>query len=100
MSASWRGAVRLADADALPGAYYVTARDETGRTAYLLGPFVQSRPGQGAHARALGLVRKARRYTQRHYSREMGLVYGTTRVARLSRLPKGKLNEALGVMAP
>lgn len=96
-SASWRGAVALAEADARPGAYYVTARDERGRTAYLVGPFMQRKPGQTAHAQALGLVRRAKRELQRmHYREAPWLVYGTARIARLSApLPTGKLNQLI-----
>jgi hypothetical protein len=97
VSASWDGRVAYSEADALPGAYYVTARDETGRTAYLVGPFVQPKPGQGAHAQALGLLRKARRHVQQHYARSMGWTFGTARVSRFNRLPDGVLNRALGV---
>lgn len=91
-SAAFRGRVRLEEADALPGAYYVTARDEAGRTAYLLGPYVQHRPGQTAHARALGRVRAVRRHVADNYPRSIGWTFGTARVARLSGLPAGKLN--------
>jgi len=95
-SASWRGAVALAEADALPGAYYVTCRREDGRTAFLLGPFVQRTPGQNAHAQALGLVHKARRYVQEKGADHFhSLTYGTARVARFTNLPTGKLNDAL-----
>lgn len=94
MSASWNGKVALSEADARPGAYYVTARDESGRTAYLLGPFIQLKPGQTAHAQALGLARRARRYVSANFSsvRTMGYTYGTARIAKFTQIPSGKLN--------
>lgn len=95
-SASWRGRVALAEADARPGAYYVTTKDERGRTAYLLGPFVQHRPGQTAHARALGYVRRARLHIFDNYPRSHEWTFGTARIARIGApLPTGKLNAAL-----
>lgn len=64
MSASWEGRVAEIEADAKPGHYFVTARNERGQTAYLLGPYTQQTFGKQAHCRALGAARKARRYCQ------------------------------------
>ena len=76
-SASWRGAVALGEADARPGRYYVTAKDGR-RTAFLLGPFVQPTWGKQAHARALGEVRRAKRYLNAiGHSEAPWLAYGT-----------------------
>lgn len=49
--------------DGKPGLYYVTARDR-GKTAFLLGPFVQSQPGTRAHRQALGAVGTCRRHVR------------------------------------
>lgn len=94
-SASWKGRVSLAEADGKPGRYYVTARDERGRTAFLLGPFVQPTLGQAGHARALGAVRDARRYVLDHYPRSMGWAFGTSRLPLYGKAPVGKLNDVL-----
>lgn len=95
-TASWRGKVSEAEADALPGAYYVTAIREDGRHAYLLGPFIQRTPGKTAHSQALGLARKARRLVaDLHLDDFHSLRYGTARLARLNRLPVGKLNDRI-----
>ena len=50
--------------DGKPGLYYVTARDR-GRTAVLLGPFEQRRPGTLAHRQALGAVTACRHAVRR-----------------------------------
>lgn len=96
MSASWDGRVALAEADAKPGHYYVTARKTTGQTAFLLGPFTQRKPGQTAHAQALGYVRAARRLVHELNSREAPwLVYGTSRLELCGSPIVGKLNAHL-----
>ena len=93
-SASWRGKVRLADCDGKQGRYYVTARNERGQTAYLLGPFVQPTLGQSGHARALGAVRKARNYCDAHGLNPYNeLVFGTARLSLFGEAPVGKLND-------
>lgn len=96
MSASWNGGVRLRDADGKPGHYYVTVRREDGRYAFALGPFTQPRPGQTAHAQALGLVQRVRRYvTQNDWREGPWLLFGTTRIDLCGSPPQGKLNAAL-----
>lgn len=93
-SASWRGSVALGEADGKPGRYYVTARNERGQTAYLLGPFVQPTLGQQGHARALGAVRKARRYCDEHHLNPFNeLAFGTGRLSLYGEAPTGKLND-------
>lgn len=102
-SAAWRGAVRLAEADATPGAYYVTARNQRGQTAFLVGPFLQRRPGKNAHARALAAVRAARRAVHELYPSEAPwLMFGTSRVPFSHGLetPAGKINAHVGAYAP
>ena len=95
--AAWDGKIRLAEADAKPGHYYVTCRDERGRTAYLLGPFTQTTYGQQAHARALGALQRTKRYVSRKYSNSAWWTYGTARVPLLGApVPTGKLNEIVG----
>lgn len=89
--ASWVGRVAEVEADARPGRYYVTARD-AGRTAFLLGPFVQRTWGKQAHARALGAVRRARRYVQEMDSRADFWSFGTVWVPLYGDAPAGKLN--------
>lgn len=93
MSASWRGKVAYAEADGKPGHYFVTARDERGRTAFLLGPFTQPTLGQAGHARALGAVRRARHYCNAHGLNPYNeLAFGTARIPLLGApLPKAKL---------
>lgn len=97
MSASWNGKVALAEADGKPGHYYVTAKDERGRTAFLLGPFTQPVIGQSGHARALAAVRKARRYCNDHNLNPFNeLAFGTCRVPLLgATVPVGKLNDRI-----
>lgn len=95
-SASWEGKVRLADADGKPGRYYVTARNERGQTAYLLGPFNQPTYGQSGHARALGAVRKVKRHTVDNYTNGIWWTFGTSRVSLHGAAPVGKLNEVIG----
>lgn len=96
-SASWRGKVALAEADARPGRYYVTARDGR-RTSFLLGPFVQPTLGKSAHARALGEVRRARRYVSANYRDGRGdfFAYGTAWLPLTGAAPVGKLNALIG----
>lgn len=65
--------------DGKPGFYYVTARDR-GRTAVLLGPFEQHRPGTLAHRQALGAVTACRRAVQRTYSDAAFATFGTCRL--------------------
>jgi hypothetical protein len=67
--------------DGKPGHYYVTARDERGRTALLLGPFTQTRPGTMAHRQALGAVKACRIATHRifHDIDATFASFGTTR---------------------
>ena len=97
-SASWRGRVALAEADAKPGHYYVTVRKPDGRTALALGPFTQRRPGKEAHAQALGYVRRVRRFVQ---ERNLGgphtawLTFGTSRIDIVGTPPVGRLNKEL-----
>lgn len=93
--ASWHGLTALAEADAKPGRYYVTARDETGRTAFLVGPFMQPTWGREGHARALGALRAARRYVADNYPRSMGWTFGTSRISLYDPAPAGKLNGLL-----
>jgi hypothetical protein len=98
MTASWNGAVALAEADAKPGHYYVSVRDARGRHALVLGPFTQRRPGRDAHARALGRVRDVRRYIGKHDWRNAPwLEYGTAHLELGPDPPRGKLNDALEV---
>ena len=95
-SASWRGRVALSEADGRPGRYYVTARNERGQTAFLLGPFTQPTLGQSGHARALGLVRKARRIVHDlNLDRSNSFSYGTAWMPLYGAAPVGKLNEHL-----
>ena len=97
MSASWNGKVALAEADAKPGDYYVSVRNERGQTALVLGPFRQTRPGRDAHAKALGSVRDVKRYIGEHDWRNAPwITYGTCRVDICGTPVRGKLNEALG----
>lgn len=67
--------------DGKPGYYYVTARDR-GRTAVLLGPFLQRRPGTLAHRQALGAVAACRGETLRRFQDDdtAFAVFGTCRV--------------------
>ncbi len=95
MSASWNGAVAEVEADSLPGRYYVTARDERGRMAYLLGPFVQATYGKQAHCRALAAVRDARRYVVDNVRDGVWFTFGTARLSLFGDAPAGKLNEVL-----
>lgn len=93
MSASWDGAVALAEADALPGHYYVTVQSR-GKTVLALGPFTQRRPGKDAHCRALGAVRALRRYVAEHdrSPHAAWYAYGTSRLPLQSAPPAGALN--------
>lgn len=94
MSASWEGKVKLSEADARPGRYYVTARNERGQTAYLLGPFVQHGYGKTAHAQALGRLRAAKRYIiDHHMDAFASLSYGTAWMPLYGKAPIGKLND-------
>lgn len=93
--ASWNGRVALAEADARPGRYYVTARD-AGRTAFLLGPFTQASWGKEAHARALGQVRAAKRFCSERFDRAAFFAYGTVWVPLYGDAPVGKLNDLIG----
>ena len=96
-SASWRGKVALAEADGKSGHYYVTAKDERGRTAFLLGPFTQPTLGQSGHARALSAVRKARRYCNDNgLNPYNALAFGTARIPLIGvALPVAKLNDRI-----
>lgn len=93
MSASWNGRVAEIEADAQTGHYYVTARNDRGQTAFLLGPFTQRTLGKQAHCRALGAVRKARRYCDSHGLNDFAeLRFGTCRLPLVGgALPKAKL---------
>lgn len=84
--------MRLADLDGSPGSYYVTARDERGRVAWLLGPWTQQRPGTTAHAMAHGSIRRAARLldTLGHPDAPW-LAYGTARVPLGARQPRAVL---------
>ena len=97
MSASWNGKTALSEADAKPGRYYVTCRDSRGRTAYLLGPFTQQSWGKDAHARALGMVRDARRLTIKRYAdRDTAFAtWGTAWLPLIGTAPAGLLNNDL-----
>jgi len=94
---SWKGRVRLVEADARPGRYYVACRDG-GRPAFLLGPYTQSSWGKQAHARALGEVRRARRYVDENYRDGRGVFfsYGTAWMPLYGPAPSGKLNDLIG----
>lgn len=95
MSAFWEGRVRLSEADARTGHYYVTCRDGR-KTAFLLGPFTQTTMGKEAHARALGYVRAAKRIVQELDLRNgPWLEYGTARIDLCGSPPAGKLNDRL-----
>lgn len=94
-SASWVGRVALGEADARPGRYFVTCRD-AGWTAFLLGPFVQPTWGKQAHARALGEVRRARRYVAEHHRGGHFMAYGTAWMPLTGEAPVGKLNALIG----
>ncbi|GIV03662.1 MAG: hypothetical protein KatS3mg015_2492 [Fimbriimonadales bacterium] len=90
----WHGRVALREADAKPGHYYVSVRDGL-RLALVLGPFTQPAPGgQYGHARALGYVRKVRRYVEErdHFGR---YTYGTARLPLTEQPPSGSLNDVL-----
>ena len=92
-SASWRGRVALGEADARPGRYYVTARDERGRHAFLLGPYVQPTYGKEAHARALAEVRVARRIVEDlNLNPFAALTFGTCWTPLYGSAVEGKLN--------
>lgn len=93
--ASWNGRTRLVEADARPGRYYVTARDG-GRTAFLLGPFVQPSWGKEAHARALGEVRRARRFCSENFARADFFAYGTAWTPLTGPAVVGRLNGLIG----
>jgi len=92
-SAFWNGKVREIEADAQTGHYYVTAKNDRGQTAFLLGPFTQKTLGKQAHCRALGAVRKARRYCDDHGLNNFNeLRFGTARIPLMGvKLPKAKL---------
>lgn len=96
MGAQWEGRVRLADADAKPGHYYVSVTSR-GRVALALGPFTQRGYGRDGHARALGYVRRVRRYVQAHdhSADEPWYGYGTARLDLYDAAPAGKLNDVL-----
>jgi len=97
MSASWNGRVRLDEADALPGHYYVSIRDERGRTALAFGPFTQTRPGKDGHAQALGAVRTVRRYLMdSDWRNAPWYAYGTCRLPLQANPPAGRLNDQIG----
>lgn len=94
-------AVRLADADARPGRYYVTVRSR-GSYVLALGPFTQPRLGKEAHARALAAVERVRRYVTR-YDRSPHAPwyeYGTAWTPLYGPAEEGKLNTALRTEAP
>lgn len=96
---AWCGKIRLAECDALPGRYYVTARNERGQTAFLVGPFTQTTLGQQGHARALGALRRAKEHVLDNYPRSMGWTFGTARLSLYgSSAPVGKLNEIVGAL--
>lgn len=66
--------------DGKPGHYYVTARDR-GRTALLLGPFTQHKPGTLAHRQALGAILACKREVRRRGYTDTGFEsYGTCRM--------------------
>ncbi len=96
MSASWDGRVALHEADAKPGHYYVTVSSQ-GKTVLALGPFTQRRLGKEAHAQALGLMRRVRRYVQAHDHSPHSAWYefGTSRLEVCGNPPQGKLNDLL-----
>jgi hypothetical protein len=74
------------------GGYYVTVRDERGRTMFALGPFRR-------HQRAKGLVRAVRlRVSDAGLDPFHALGYGTSRV-RGGHRPLGAFNRALHVGA-
>ena len=81
--------------DGKPGFYYVTVRDG-GKTAFLLGPFVQGRPGTLAHRQALGMVQACWRAVGRIGFRGAAFVeYGTARLPiAAASVPAGKLGRA------
>lgn len=95
-SAAWQGKVRFAEADARPGHYYVTAKDERGRVAYLLGPFTQHSFGKEAHARALGQLQAAKHQISETYSSSAWWTFGTAWMPLYGSAPVGKLNTAMG----
>jgi hypothetical protein len=95
LDAAWQGRVRLADADARPGRYYVTCRDDHGRTAFLLGPFNQPTYGQQGHARALGRLRAAKHHVIENYPRSAFWTFGTAWMPLIGSAPIGKLNAVL-----
>ena len=95
-TAAWVGKVRLAEADARPGRYYVTARDG-GRTAFLLGPFTQPTWGKEAHARANGALAAARRYCSDNFAKGPFFQYGTCWMPLLGPAPEGKLNGKVAI---
>ena len=83
--------------DGKPGHYYVTARDERGRYAFLLGPYTETgRPDHAprAHQQALGLVTYARVMADQCYSwhSTAGASYGTCRLPLSDSPPRGKLH--------
>lgn len=80
-----------------PGAYYVTVRKDDGKVSYALGPFA-------GHQEALDRVKDVSAFVRDRYSEAAWWAFGTTSVSLPSvdtaRLPKGVLNESLGVSVP
>lgn len=95
LDAAWLGRVALCEADARPGRYYVTRRNDAGKTAFLLGPFNQPSYGKEGHARALGRLRAAKRYIGETYPNSAFWTFGTAWIPLYGRAPVGKLNDVL-----
>lgn len=95
VDAAWLGKVREVEADARPGRYYVTCRNERGQTSYLLGPFTQHGYGKQGHAQALGNLRAAKRYVSDRYTNSAWWTFGTCWMPLYGKAPVGKLNNVL-----
>ncbi len=75
------------DVDPSPGLYYVSARNDAGKTALLLGPYPR-------HLDALLMVGRASSYLIDRSPEATWLYYGTLRLGDVgSEMPEGKLNE-------
>jgi hypothetical protein len=91
--------------DGRPGLYYVTARSENGRVAFLVGPFRQPiRPGDtAAHERALAAVLPARREVDRRNYRDTtwGVSFGTSWLPLTTpNPPRGVLGTSVVLTSP
>lgn len=74
--------------DSAPGWYYVTARNDSGRAAFLLGPYEQ-------HIDALLMVSRASVHLRDKLPDAAWYAYGTARVAMEGVPPKARLNDEI-----